>query len=340
MSSPPRDPWNLSGVTIDGRYRVSAIAAEGGTGRVYRAEDLVRGGLVALKVLKPPVGSALHQAFTITDEFLREREALARVDHPAIVRSYGQGELELRTGRATVYLALEWVDGVGLDQWLRGRGRLAPTEAVAVLAPVFEALAAAHRVGVAHRDLKPANVMIEARGERARLLDFGIAKLMEPDDALGESTSLTLSQSPSFSPAYAAPEQASGAKTGPWTDVHAMGLLLTELLIGERPYQGVHLVDLLREVTRADRPTPARFGVDVGPLEEVLARALASRAQARYANVEELWAAVRAAVAAPEPAAPAPTPPTAPTRGFPVDIALGAGVGVVLAVAMAVALLR
>lgn len=343
MSNTPRDPWRLIGTTVDDRYAVDAVVAEGGTGRIYRAREVSSGRPVALKVLKPPVGSALQQAYTITDEFLREREALSRVEHPAIVRGYGQGELDLSTGRRTVYLALEWVDGEPLDRWLQGRGAFAPREAVTFLRPVFEALAAAHRAGVAHRDLKPANVMVETKDgtARPRLLDFGIAKLMQPDEALGESTSLTLSQSPSFSPAYAAPEQASGAKTGPWTDVHAMALLLTELLVGHRPYRSEQLAGVLREVVSAERPTPARHGVDVGALEPVLERALAQRPQARYASVGELWDAVSAAVAPKESERETqPTPTAAPTKRFPVEIAVGAGVGVALALGVALVLFR
>lgn len=341
MSTPPRDPWRLIGTTLDGRYRVDEIVAEGGTGRIYRARDLDGDRAVALKVLKPPVGSAAHQAFSITDEFLREREVLARVEHPAIVRSHGQGELDLPTGRRTVYLALEWVDGEPLDRWLQGRGAMKAGEAVALLRPVFEALAAAHRAGVAHRDLKPANIMVETRdgSPRLRLLDFGIAKLMQPDEALGEHTSLTLSQNPSFSPAYAAPEQASGAKTGPWTDVHAVALVLTELLVGHRPYRGVSLADVLREVVGPERPTPAHHGVDVGALEPVLACALAQRPQSRYANAGELWDAIAAAVA-PAPSERVTEPTPAPAKRFPVEIVVGAGVGVALAVGVALVLFR
>lgn len=341
----PTDPWNLVETTVAARYRVEAVVAEGGSGLVYRAADLVDGVAVALKVLKPS-DAAGDAALTLTEEFVRERDTLARVEHPAIVRGHGQGEIELPGGRRTVYLALEWVDGKELDRWLKGRGPLPPAEAVALLAPVFQALSAAHRAGVVHRDVKPANVMVEDApgGPRVRLLDFGIAKLMQPDETLGPQTALTANRNPAFSTKYAAPEQLSGAKTGPWTDVHAMGLLMTEVLTGRRAYEGTDFTGLMREILAAERPTPGRRGVDVGPLEPVLERALSTRPQSRYADMGEFWGAVQTAaserVAAPVAAPPAKKRPKKKAPASSRDVLVAVAVGAVLAVATAALLFR
>lgn len=335
-----RDPWNLAGRTVAGRYDVRAIVAQGGAGRVYKALDRTTQRPVALKVLRPDVGTDGVEPVSPGEEFERERALLTRVDHPVIVRYFDHGEVEIGYGRRTLFLALEWVEGVTLDQHLAGRGPLAPAAALALLRPLLDALAAAHAAGVAHRDLKPGNVMVEGGAEapRIRLLDFGIAKLMRPDEALGENTNLTLSRNPAFSPAYAAPEQMSGAHTGPWTDVHAAALLLTQALVGRAPYQGTEFAALLRECISAERPTPARHGVDVGPLEPVLAKALTLRPQNRYANAQEFCAAIDEAM---HGLAPVPEPAPAPeTSRFPVEIALGVGVGAALAVAAAVLLFR
>ncbi|MFO0624128.1 MAG: serine/threonine-protein kinase [Polyangiales bacterium] len=351
-----RDPWKLAGRTIAGRYDVRAIVAQGGAGRVYKALDRTTQCLVALKVLRPDAGADDAEPVSPSEEFERERALLTRVDHPAIVRYFDHGEVEIGHGRRTLFLALEWVEGVTLDQHLAALGPLPPAQALALLRPLLDALAAAHAAGVAHRDLKPGNVMVEGgvAAPRLRLLDFGIAKLMRPDEALGENTALTLSRNPAFSPAYAAPEQMSGAHTGPWTDVHAAALLLTHAIVGRAPFQSTEFAALLRECISLDRPTPARHGVDVGALEPVLAKALALRPQNRYANAQEFCAALDEALgsaapaSAPEPA-PAPAPASAPepepasapegTR-FPLEIALGVGVGAVLAVAAAVLLFR
>lgn len=341
-----RDPWNLAGRTIAGRYDVRAIVAQGGAGRVYKALDRTTQHLVALKVLRPDVGTDGVEPVSPGEEFERERALLTRVDHPVIVRYFDHGEVEIGYGRRTLFLALEWVEGVTLDQHLAGRGALSPVDALALLRPLLDALSAAHAAGVAHRDLKPGNVMVEGGvgSPRIRLLDFGIAKLMRPDEALGENTNLTLSRNPAFSPAYAAPEQMSGAHTGPWTDVHAAALLLTQAMVGRAPYQGTEFAALLRECISAERPTPARHGVDVGPLEPVLAKALTLRPQNRYANAQEFSAALDEAMRSLEPA-PAPVPEVLPEHAtdaarFPLEIILGTVVGAVLAVAAAVLLFR
>ena len=324
-----RDPWNLAGRTVAGRYDVRAIVAQGGAGRVYKALDRTTQRPVALKVLRPDVGTDGVEPVSPGEEFERERALLTRVDHPVIVRYFDHGDVEIGYGRRTLFLALEWVEGVTL----------------ALLRPLLDALAAAHAAGVAHRDLKPGNVMVEGGVEspRIRLLDFGIAKLMRPDEALGENTNLTLSRNPAFSPAYAAPEQMSGAHTGPWTDVHAAALLLTQALVGRAPYQGTEFAALLRECISADRPTPARHGVDVGPLEPVLAKALTLRPQNRYANAQEFCAALDEAMRSLAPEAPLPEvmPEHATDAArFPLEIILGTIVGAALAVAAAVLLFR
>lgn len=342
--SPLRDPWKLEGKTLDHGYLVQSLVAEGGSGRVYRAVD-PRGAVVALKVLRPDPEADLDAPLTVGEEFEKERVALDRLEHPAIVRCLGHGEVDLGRGRRSLFLALEWVDGVTLDKHLAAVGALPPEAALALLRPLFDALSEAHAMGIAHRDLKPGNVMVEGspHSPRVRLLDFGIAKLMRPDEALGENTSLTLSRNPAFSPAYAAPEQLSGAQTGPWTDVHALALLLTEAMIGRAPYQATVFADLLREALSPQRPTPARHGVEVGVLEPILLRAMALRPQERIQDARALRECFDAVLPpAPAPLEAARVRPVAPRAAprVPIEIAVGAGVGIALAVIAAVVLFR
>lgn len=345
-NAPLRDPWNLAGKTVGGRFVVSALVAEGGSGRVYKAQDSAGGGFVALKVLRPDPDAEEHEVLGVGAEFEQEVAALDRLEHPTIVPCVGHGEVDIGRGRRSLFLALEWVDGVTLDKHLEAVGRLSPAEALTLLRPLLDALAQAHSVGIAHRDLKPGNVMVEGSPDRprVRLLDFGIAKLMSPDEALGEHTALTLSRNPAFSPAYAAPEQLSGAKTGPWTDVHATALLITQAILGAAPYRGVGFAAMLREALSPQRPTPGARGVDVGPLEAVLEQALALRPQGRFQNVAELRDALDALRGAgPAQAASTATAPavaTEPVKRFPIEIAVGVGVGMLLAVVVAVALFR
>jgi serine/threonine protein kinase len=205
-------------------------------------------------------------------------------------------------------MVLEWVDGqtlASVEGARRGVGGRSPAEALALLRPVFEALAYAHEQGVAHRDIKPANIMLLAgatieptRHDKptTRLLDFGIAKMMHPGEHGGSGHTRTRSTLLTFSLPYAAPEQVSGSRTGPWTDVHALALVLTELLTDRAPYVGTDPTEVCTQVLSPRRPTPGHFGVDAGCWEPVLARALALMPAERFQNADELFNALNADV--------------------------------------------
>jgi len=135
------------------------------------------------------------------------------------------------------------------------------------------------------------------RGEPGmRVLDFGIAKVMEADEQPGSGQTATQTGESSYSLFYAAPEQLSRARTGPWTDVHALALVLVEMLMGQRAYRSVDSVAIYSDILDRERPTPGRFGVDVGPWEPVLARALALRPMDRYPNADELLSALESSL--------------------------------------------
>ena len=288
----------LVGRLVGERYQIERYVARGGFGSVYRATHVGLSAPVALKVLSTSLGSP-DDADTV-EQFRREARTLAALKHPAIVRVLDIGRLDPADG-ARVWMALEWIDGVTLEEDLRaraGRGR-SPREALDLLAPAFDAIASAHGRGVVHRDLKPANLMVSPgdRGDvRLRVLDFGIAKEMLPDEAPGSGQTETHSTTSAFSLQHAAPEQVGRARTGPWTDVHALGLLLTEVLTGRRAYRGDTSFDLYAEVMATGRPTPAAAGLLVGPWETVLCKALALRPDERFVDAGELYAALAAGV--------------------------------------------
>jgi hypothetical protein len=301
--TPPEDEFGLLGTAIDGKYVVESVVAAGGFGVVYRGRHAVLGSPVALKVLKVPPDMRESVRAAFVQMFLNEARIVASLTHPAVVRAMDFGAVEYAAGLAAPWMALDWIDGATLAHDLearRGRGGRSPAEALALLTPVLEALAEAHEASVVHRDLKPGNVMLpSARGRRgaveARLLDFGIAKVMGGDDTTTSGQTQTHSALPAYSPRYASPEQVSRMRTGPWTDVHASGLLLTELLVDRAPYEGDQL-RLTAQAMAATRPTPARFGVDVGPWEAILARAMALHPSDRYAHAGELLSALEATV--------------------------------------------
>jgi serine/threonine protein kinase len=292
----PADRFGLAGTTVAGRYQVERQVAEGGFAVVYRAQQIALDRAVALKVLKMPPGLGDAARARFEQRFATEARTIAKLQHPYIVDVYDFGVSPTPSGGVAAWMALEWLDGETLAHELdrrRGAGGRTPAEAVALLRPVIEAVAYAHRRGVVHRDIKPANIMVveSDAGPRLRMLDFGIAKIME-GDPIGDTRVGRSSGAAGFSPDYAAPEQVTFSRTGPWTDVHALGLLLAELLTDEPPFAAGADEQLFEQVMSAERPTPRRRGVDAGRLEPVIARALALSPGQRWKDAGELLEAL------------------------------------------------
>ena len=292
----PADRFGLAGTTLAGRYRVERQVAEGGFAVVYRAWQIALDRPVALKVLKTPPGLTGAARTRFEERFATEARTIAKLQHPYIVDVYDFGVSDVPSGESAPWMALEWLDGQTLERELdgrRGSGGRTAAETAALLRPVIEAVAYAHRRGIVHRDIKPANIMIvdSDAGPMLRMLDFGIAKMMD-GDPIGDTRTGRGSGSIGFSPDYAAPEQISYARTGPWTDVHALGLLCTELLTDEPPFAAAADEQLFEQVMSSERPTPRRRGVDVGRLETVLAKALALSPGQRWQDAGELLQAL------------------------------------------------
>lgn len=298
------DPFRLVGERLDGKYEIGAVVAEGGFGVVYRADHRTLRKPVAVKVLKVPADLAGPTRKQFLQKFEQEAQTIARLDHPAIVRVLDFGASPMPEGEAAPWMVLEWIEGITLEADLdarRGGAGRTPVECLELMRPVMEALAYAHGEGIAHRDLKPGNLMLTTvrRTERLlRVLDFGIAKVMTPEESGGSGATATQTKLQAFSPQYAAPEQISATRTGPWTDVHALGLIITELLTGVAPYGAADTAELYAAVLSPQRPTPARVGIDVGCWEAVLARAVAFRPADRFPDAGALFDALRAEVPA------------------------------------------
>jgi serine/threonine protein kinase len=308
------DLFGLVGYQLDGKYDVEAAVAKGGFGVVYRARHASLLTWHAVKVLRVPrdLPAEMHPKFL--KQFVDEARIIAQFQHPAVVRVTDFGVSTMPTGEQSPWMVLEWIEGVTLGDHLnarRGQGGRSPQECLDLLSPVIDALGAAHEMGIAHRDIKPGNIMLandphaaSMRGTKrgaarptARVLDFGIAKLMsEGEEGPASGQTATHSLMSSYSPRYAAPEQASGTRTGPWTDVHALGLILTEMLTDRAPYESGDKLRLTMQVMAPTRPTPGRFGVDVGAWEAVLNKALALTPAERFANAGELLTALEANV--------------------------------------------
>jgi len=345
-----KDLRALEGITLEGRYVLEGFVAEGGFGAVYRARDQRDGRAVALKLLKAPEGlNAATELRQFFERFTLEARVIEKIRHPVVVQVAEFGTTKLPSGAGVAFIALEWIDGETLEAALtrrRGQGGRSPSEALALLRPIFEAVQAAHSLGIAHRDLKPANILIERASQRVRLLDFGIAKAMQKDEVAGSGASRSTSFNLTFSPRYAAPEQLSGARTGPWTDVHALGLLLSEVLTDRPAYVATDLIKLYPEALNPRRPTPGHLGVDVGPWEDLIDRALALRPDDRFADAGAFLAALEQALERPVAAASGAVTAVLPTVGAPPPkgarlgrtVALAVGVLAVLGVVASVVL--
>ena len=215
----------LAGVQV-GAYRLVEPIGQGGMGSVWLAErsDGRFQGRAAVKLLNAAlVGHAGEERFA------REGNILARLAHPQIAHLIDAGVSPV----GQPYLVLEHVDGEEIDRYCNSR-QLGVDARVRLFLDVLAPVAHAHANLVVHRDLKPSNVLVTADG-RVKLLDFGIAKLLEPDGGTGEATLLTREGASVLTPAYAAPEQVTGAPVTTATDVYALGVLLYVLLTGRHP---------------------------------------------------------------------------------------------------------
>jgi serine/threonine-protein kinase len=207
---------------VANRYRLRDQLGRGGMGIVWRAHDERLGREVALKVLHPWVADDAE----LRARFEREAAALARLEHPNVVRLY-----DVLEDRGQTVLVLELVEGDGLHAVVAGR-TLSWDEARRLCAPVAAALAHAHARGVVHRDLTPSNVLVERGSGRVVVTDFGLARLVRG------ATTAPVSGVLAGTPEYWAPEQASGAETGPATDLYSLGCILFQLLSGRLPFEG------------------------------------------------------------------------------------------------------
>ncbi|HEY2510789.1 MAG TPA: protein kinase, partial [Polyangiaceae bacterium] len=289
-----RDPFGFAGTLLERKYRVDRMVAEGGFGVVYAGHHLGLDAPIAIKALRPSPSLDGDQWADALHQFMLEAKMLAKLRGPSVVTVYDAGVLLSDEHPAGLpWIVLEWIDGETLQQDLarrRGQRGRRPVECFELMRPVLEAIADAHESGIAHRDLKPSNIML-ARGSRGfgvRVLDFGIAKMVEREAAPMTGNTATDARFKAYSPHYAAPEQVSGMRTGPWTDVHALGLMLTEILTDAPPYDGEDPNDLYRSVFDTTRPSPGKRGIEVGPWQAILARALSIKPTDRQATAREL----------------------------------------------------
>jgi serine/threonine-protein kinase len=283
----------LEGALLDGRYRVAAKIATGGTSTVYRGLDTRLDRPVALKVMDSRYAG--DQQFLT--RFQLEARSVARLKDPGLVAVYDQG-LDARHP----FLVMELVEGGTLRELLSERGPMPPHAVAAVLRPVLGGLAAAHGAGLVHRDVKPENVLISDQGD-VKIVDFGLVRAVA---AAGiTSTSVILGTA-----AYLSPEQVRDGNASPRSDVYAAGIVAYELLTGQTPFSGDSALSIAYQRLDTDVPAPGTVISGVPEQFDRLVRRATARDPAdRYADALDMGAELEAIVdelALPEFRVPAP----------------------------------
>lgn len=266
-----------------GRYRVNGILGQGAMGVVYDGTDPVLNRRVAIKTI---LHSVLADAGTLTDasaRFVREAQAVARLNHPHIVTVFDFGE----EGDLS-YLVMEFVQGRELKACFDEGSRFAPAEAVRIVRELLDALEFAHRQGVIHRDVKPANVMLDEAG-RVKLTDFGVARLADG------GSDRTIAGTMVGTPSHMSPEQIQGLPVGSRTDIFAAGIILYECLTTARPFAGTGVWAVQKQIIHDDPAPPSALRPELGGgFDAIIARALAKDPAQRYASAAEFSAALAA----------------------------------------------
>ena len=289
----------MIGTLFGGRFKVLEELGRGGMGAVYRAEQLALHREVALKLMH----SYLAQAPGAAERFHREARVLAKLHHPKSVEVYDLGEAD-----GMLFIAMEMLHGVGLDEVLHDSGPMPAPRAVAICAQVLEALEAAHNLGVVHRDLKPANIVLLAQGrgeqdaavDRVKVLDFGLAFLKEET-----GDRITRQGQTAGTPAYMAPEPCRGEEVDGRSDLYALGCTLYEMLTGAPPFgfgEDNGMETMAAHLYRPpERPSVARWDLGIPmPVEDALMRALAKLPRDRFQTAAEMREALLGALAPPK----------------------------------------
>jgi non-specific serine/threonine protein kinase/serine/threonine-protein kinase len=295
-----------AGQTLDG-YEIKRPLGEGGMGEVYLARDVELGREVAVKLVKRGLGTS-----DVLRRFRHEEQILASLNHPHVARLFGGG----KTGEGLPYFVMEYVEGQPIDKYCDAR-RLPTHARLQLFRKVCDAVSYAHSHLVVHRDIKPSNILVTTAGE-PKLLDFGIAKLLDPERAGAASHTVTMLGV--MTPEYASPEQARGEPVTTATDIYSLGVLLYELLTGHRPYhlQSRRPEEIARVICEQEPERPSKARADFrmrnaetktgtanprsairnpkslrGDLDNIVLLALRKEPARRYATVEQFSEDIR-----------------------------------------------
>ena len=294
-----------------GRYQIQGVLGKGAMGLVYDGLDPNLNRRVAIKTILTRKLDA-ETARMIGVRFEREVRAVARLNHRNIVQVYDFG-----TEGELAYIVMEHIQGKELKDFFDAKERFDLKTIFRLMTELLDALEFAHEAGIVHRDIKPGNVMIDADGH-AKLTDFGVARVAEPD---AEQAEATRAGAMVGTPSYMSPEQIQGQKVDRRTDIFSAGIIFYQFLTGQKPFEGTQFV-LQQKIVMEDPVWPSAI-VQVPPeFDRVMARALAKDVEHRYQHARDFAAALKRILAGkppedpnevlakPLPAAPPPAPST------------------------------
>jgi hypothetical protein len=302
-----------------GAYRVLRQIGEGGMGSVWLAEHTMLGRRAAIKVLH----SSFSRDAAIVTRFFNEARAATAIEDPGIVQIFDFGH----GADGSAYIVMELLEGDTLDRRLSRFGRLGVHDALRIMRQVASSLGAAHQRGIVHRDLKPENIFVVrdpevASGERAKIVDFGIAKLVG-DPSVKTQTSAVMG-----TPTYMSPEQCRGAgQVDQRSDVYALGCVLFALVVGRPPFQAEGIGDIIAMHLREPAPVPSMVAPGIPPeVDAIVARCLAKDPAMRFGSATELAHAIGGLLGS-TPRAPAGLPAMpAASHAMPTTLSSAAGI--------------
>jgi serine/threonine-protein kinase len=266
------------------RYRLIQKLGKGAMGEVSLGEDTKLDRKVAIKTIRPDVDMSSKEAIEMRQRFVREAKTAGKLTHPNIVTVYDSFEGE----GGIAYIVMEYVEGDTLANIMK-KARLSVPQIKHIIVNAANGLQHAHENGVYHRDIKPENIMLAPKTGVTKLMDFGIARLVE--------SNMTATGSVLGTPAYMAPEQCTGQKVDARSDVFSLGVVLYELLAGQRPFPGAKITEVMlailqKEPTKPSGLDPAR---QVSPeWDPVVMKSLEKKPEARYQTATDFANAVRA----------------------------------------------
>jgi len=266
-----------------GRYEVGDLIGEGATGDVYKAYDPRIDRVLAIKILK----AGYRQNRRYTARFLREAKAAGALSHPNIVTIYDVGEVD-----GYPYIAMELLEGVPLET-VAANGGLETRQVVEVGLQLADALRYAHSMGVVHRDIKPSNIMLVNGGRSVKILDFGIARVTDPDGQDADTLATQIGQVIG-TPRYMSPEQVLGQEIDGRSDLFSVGAVLYELITGAKAFSAASPISLALQITQADPPPITSLAPDCPKgLVFIVGKLLAKRPERRFPDGGRLHQALR-----------------------------------------------